>query len=508
MARMPQIPGVDYTTRPSGHVPQGGEILPFDGGSQALKEGANALGDFSDARQKTLDAITLAKQKIVDTTTATTSAQDFEEKLRAQTTMLQQQFADTPEKAPAELLKAGRQLADDTIKAAPNSQVGLKLAEKTASSIDQSMTSIHSWAQARMTQKAKSDLTTLVNQVTRGAEEQYGPGQLAAYAAAKHKDLDPLFEQLTGDSGKAKEHLDNEIAKAWVTASGARDPINTLKALDSEKGFLVDNLSTEDRKSLRAQATASFEGMGKVKQINVLKEGIDQTGKAYDLFRTGELTSSTVYSMRKANEQKALAISLDPNMSDKDRAAQIKNIGLQNETLRQLDIANRKQSGFDATPDEDTRGKLVEAHDALFKANDGKAGQNLADILKFRHDLAQAYSDNKISRNDLNRFDKSVSLAMPKAMAKEASTTGYHIPILDWNWRNPRESGNVALNDLMDEKTGLFSNLSAKQKNDARLYYVEQMNDAMENGKPMTAEATQLMARNSAYFVAGKRLPK
>ncbi len=505
MARMPQIPGVDYTSRPDGQVPQGGEILPSDGGAKALETGANFVESIADAQQRQLDQITAAKQKIVDTTTATRSAGDFEEKLRSQMTSLQSQFVDAPEKLPDEFLKSSRQLADDTIKAAPNSQVGLKLAEKTSSTIDSMMTAAHSWAQGRMTQKAKSDLTVMTNQATRGAEDVPNPVQLNAYAASKHKDLDPLFQSLTGDAQKAKEHLDSEIAKSWVTAASARDPINTLKALDAKSGFLVDNLTAEDRKSLRAQAVSSFEGMGKTKQVNVLKEGIDQTGKAYDLFRTNELTAGTVYSMRKANDAKALAISLDPNMDDKSRAAQLKTIDMQNETLRQLDIANRKQSGFDATPDEDVRGKLVEQHDALFKQDDGKAGQNLADVVKFRHDLAQAYSDNKISRNDLDRMDKSVALAMPKAMSKESTRTGLHIPVLDWTWRNPREAGNVVLNDLMDEKTGMFGTLTPAQKNNARLYYIEQMNDAMDNGRPLD---TEKFARAAAYHVAGKRLPK
>lgn len=511
---MPQIPKIDEGGRPDSGVPRA--TLPtFDGNVFRTAAGElESLGQVAargeaaqrDALQKALDA----KQKIVDTVTATRSAGDFEEALRNRADQIQQQFLDTPEKAPDEFTRQARQMADDAMKAAPNGAVQLELAHRTESAVDAGTHGMHTWAQLRMTQKAKSDMTELVNQATRGAEDQLTPGMLASYAEAKHQDLDPLFEKLTADHKTAKQDIDREMAKAWVTAAGARDPVGTMKALDAPYGgaqgdFLVNHLTAEDRKSLRSQVQSSFDGMGKFKHMQVLKEGVDLTGNAYDLFRHGELTSGAVYSMDRSLQQKKAAIALDPNMDEASRKDQLASIDLQSKTLRALDEANRKQSGFDAADDEGTRTTLLGDYDKLFKQDEGKAGKDLASVLKFRHDLAKEYSAGKISRAVFGTMDKGVSLALPQALAKETSNTGWSI--LGFEHRSVQQSGNAALNDLLDPKTGPMGNLTEKQRNDARVFYVEQLNDALENGRNLDSASAQVMARRAAYYAAGKKLP-
>lgn len=510
MARMPQIPAVDYGQRPDSGVPRA--VLPADG-SAGIEKGANAIEGLGDmaykdeaAHQKALDDALKAKQKIVDTVTATRSAGDFEEQLRNQADAIQKQLVDTPDKAPDAFTESARRLADDMLKAAPNSEVGLALAQKSGSVINQMTGEMHSWAQLRMTQKAKSDMTVMVNQATRGAEDQGSVAGLEAYARVKHATLDPLFEHLTGDHKDAKIKFDNELAKAWVTAAGARDPVGTMKALDSKDGFLVKNLSGEDRDHLRKQTESSFTGMGKFKTMGVLKEGIDLTGNAYDLFRKGELNSGTVYSLAKSIEQKKMAVSLDPNMNKESRDAQLSSLDLQAKTLQALDDANRKQSGFDAADDDRTRAKLIEDGDKLFGKDAGTNAKDLGEILKFRHDLAVAYAGNQITRSTFGTMDKHLSLILPRSMSKETGNTGtffgFGLP-----WQSARQAGNVALNDYLDPKNGMLGNLTPKQQSDARVLYMEYLNNAMEQGQTIDEASTQSMARKSAYYVAGKTLP-
>lgn len=510
MARMPQIPGVDYGQRPDSGVPR--TVLPADG-SAGIERGANGIENLGDmaykdeaAHAKALADALEAKQKIVDTVTSTRMTGDFEEKLRNQMDAIKRDLVDTPEKAPDEFTTRARQLADDMLKAAPNSEVGLALAQKTGSVINQGTGEVHSWAQLRMTQKAKSDLSVMVNQATRGAEDQGSVAGLEAYARVKHASLDPLFESLTADHKDAKLKLDNELAKSWVTAAGARDPVGTMKALDSKDGFLVKNLSAEDRDHLRRQTESSFTGMGKFKTMQGLKEGVDLTGNAYELFRKGELTSGTVFSMAKSLEQKKQAVSLDPNMDKAARDAQLKNIDVQMKTLQSLDDANRKQTGFDATDDERTRATLIENADKLFGKDAGTNAKDMGEILKFRHDLAVAYAGNQITRSTFGTYDKHLSLILPKSMSKEQSNTGtffgFALP-----WQSARQAGNVALNDYLDAKNGMLGNLTPKQQADARVLYVEHLNLAMEQGQNIDEAATQSMARKAAYYVAGKTLP-
>lgn len=511
MARMPQIPKIEYGAIPSTSVPRG-ELPSVEGVVSPIREGANTVSDLGNVMQRgeedqanALQRALDAKQKIVDTVTATRSSGDFDEGLRSQQADLQQQFLDNPEKAPNEFISRARQMADDAIKAAPNSAVGLSLAQKTAASIKTATNEMHVWAQARMTQKAKSDMTVMVNQATRGAEDQLNTTMLEAYARNRHAVLDPLYENLTDDPKAAKSKLDEEIAKSWATAAGTRDPVSTMRALDEKNGFLADHLTAEDRQHLRKQTEASFEGMGKTKEMNTLKEGVDGTGQAYELLRSGDPRFSVVMdSMKRTVEQKKQAIALDPNMSESSRASQMKLLDKQTDTLRYLDMASRKQSGFDPTTDENVRGKLLADHDKLFDKDHKSTAKDLSSILEFRHDLAKAYMSNQISTADRNRMDQSVSLAIPKALTKEKNDT-WHLGL--FNWRNPRESGNKALNDLMDPKTGMLGNLTPKQQNDARLYYMEQLNDAMQNGANVDATATQTMARRAAYLAAGKPMP-
>lgn len=520
MAKFPQPSQIDYSNLPGGETPRA-QLPNVDATGAAAREAANVVENIggmaakTEAAQQAALAKALAeKQKIVDTVNATRSAGDFEEGLRAQSDEIQNQFWDSPEKAPNEFLTRARQLADTAIKNPNNTNaVSLALAQRTAVITHAQTVGMHHWAQQRMTEKAKNDMTVMVNQATRGAEDQPSLPALEAYAEMQHMDLDPIFEHLTRDHSVAKANLDKQLATAWVTAAGARDPVGTMAALDTpytgatKNGFLNDNLTSAERATLRRQVQTSFDGIGKRKHMQQLKEGIDLTGEAYDLFRTGELTSGTVFSLRKSLEQKKMATSVDRNMNEESRKQQLASIDTQVKTLDALDDANRKQTGFDAKDDEGTREALLKDYNTLFKENDGKAGKDLEAVVKFRQDLAIAYSGNKISRATFGTMDKGLALALPKAMTKETKTTGWALPFGLFTWRSPREAGNVVLNDLFDGKTGALGTLTPKQQSNARLFYIEQLNDATESGRNLDEASAQAMARKAAYYAAGKKLP-
>jgi hypothetical protein len=503
MSRFPQIPETRIESRPGGAVgPQ--EPLNLDSGEKAIKTGAEAVDAYAtlQQQQKTLDDTNAARDKIYNTTTSTSMALDYKEKLGNLASQIQQQNIDTPEKAAPAFLEQSRLLADSTIHNPNiNSDISLSLAKATAGHINEGMTDMHRWEEGRKTQIAKNQLEKMVNVTTRGAEDRISPESLTVYMKAQHASLDPVIDKLHENPESMKSQVDHDMVKSWVVANGARDPIHTLQALDAEKGPLVDNLKAGERQTLRKEVMQSFEGMGKAKHAQVLKEGIDQTGQAYDLFRTGELTSGSVYSMQRSLEQKKMAVSLDPNMSDESRKSQLASIDTQSKTLQLLDEANRKQVGYDAKDDEGTRSKLFQAADKIFPKAGGSTSEDLGAILQFRHDLALAYNSNKIKKPTFDALEKNVALALPKALTKEASNT-WHV---GFHMRAPREAGNAALNEYFDK--GLFSGLSEQQQNDARVWYLKQFNEAMEGGQNVTAESAQQMARKAAYFVAGKKLP-
>lgn len=506
MAKMPQIPQPDYSQRPDGQV--GRATLPsMDGGVTALNDGARVLEDTATgfarqeaAQQKALQDALDAKQAIVDTVTATRGAGDFEEKLRGVSDQLQTQFVDNPEKAPAAMLVAARQLADGAVNAAPNSAVGLALAQKTASATNQMMTSMHAWAQGRMTHKAKSDLTVLQNQATHGAESVSNPTMLSLYAQERHAALDPLYDKLHGDPEFQKKELDRQMAKAWVTANSARDPVGTSKFLDEKNGFLDEHLTSDDREHGRTQAEASLNGMGKYKQMQVLKEGIDLTGNAYDLLRKDEWKPGVALDLQQALEQKKQAITLDPNMKEDARQKQLKSLDLQSKTIAALDMVNRKQTGFDPTDSqsEDVRTKINEDYQELFKGD--AVTKDLSAVIQFRHDLATAAAANIISRSTFNTMDKAVSYSLPKALATEASNTwGF---AFSKNWRTPRQAGNAALNEYFQSGNGKgLGAFTETERNAAREYYIDRLSDASERQQTVDKALAKTMAIDAADFV-------
>lgn len=511
---MPQIPGIEYGSRPDGEVGHANPG-PIDGGAQALRTGAEAVESFADNRQRQLDAqqkqldqINAEKQKVLDTTTATRTIGDFETAMRGQLAGLQKQYADHPDKVGPEFVTAARAAADDLVKNAPNTAVGLAVARHVENSINSFAKANDDWAGRRATQMAGNNFQVAVNRATRGAEDVGGPAALGAYARQQWQTIRNDAGNLTANPKDFQQKFYGEIAKAWVIAAsgGANgrdpDPVRVLEAIDAPKGFLADYLTAEDRKSLRAQVQASFEGVGKAKQARVLMENVDQGGQAYDLYRTGEFNSSTAYSMQRANEQKRLAISLDPNMDEGSKRAQLKSIDQQNETLHYLDVAQRKQSGFGANPDQKVRRELLKAYDGLFSNESASPAKNLEAIGQFRHDMAKEYAAGNISRADLDRMDRGLSLALPRNMAN--ATKEMQDASGSFSWRQPRVAGSAHIEDLFDDK-GVYANATEKQKNEARLFYIEQVNEAMERGTPVTDETTRAMAVKAAQFIMARR---
>lgn len=512
MARMPQIPAVEYGGTPAAPVERAPLGNPAEVGegldrvASAAEDIGNVVGQRAAAAQRVQAKISAQKQAIIDTTSAARDGLDFDQQLRTSAAQLRQQFADQPDKATDELVRRGRELADGMVKTASNSAVQLALSRRTGASLAEQAKAMGKWAELQTTRKAQNDMVGMVNQATRGAEDQFTPNQLTAYAEQRHVELDPLFDKLTGDSAKAKRHLDNEIAKSWANAASARDPIGTLKYLDAEGGFLVTSLSAEDRNHLRDKAQASLEGNGRQKRAKVLMDGIDQVGQAAQLFRDGKLTPGVVYDMSRANEQKKLAVSVDPNMDDSSRKLQLQDLDRQNETLRQLDIASRKQAGYAAMPDEKVRHATIKAYNAVFDNEEKSPEKTLEAIGEFRHGMMKAFADGDISRADFERMEKGLGLALPKAMASFAGRLGDPRSggPFDFAWREPRYAGNQALADMFDSK-GVFANATPKQQNAARMFYIEQLNEAAERGTDITAETSRAFALKAANFAVGKR---
>lgn len=500
MARMPQIPEIPRGARPDGGV--GRAVLPTgDGGAEALERGAGALGTLAagqykdaEAYQQGLSDALAAKQKIVDSVTSTRSAGDFEEKLSSLSTQMQKDYLDTPDKAPAAFLETARGAADDAINAAPNTAVGLALSQKTASSINSAMVGMHTWAQGRMTQKAKSDLTVLSNQVVNGAAAQPDLKGLSNYLTIKKAALGAAYNGIHGDPEAEWQKTASAATKNWFISRGDLDPVAGLKALDAPKGPGIDNMDAETRDSVRKSLQQSLVGFGKEQNFKVVSANVKSIQSLYDAHLDGSLDSNTLDAVQNANAQEQAATKLDPKLTPEQRDA---NLGQLQQTSKAIDALakiHREGLHYDGTDDSATLAKLLQDRKDLFKTPDGENGNDLMRVADFQNRLLAAAADKKLSPGSFQTMFNSVSLDMPEALTAESNNTGSF-----WHSQTPREAGNEAMNKSPD-----FMHLEPDAQNRARIMYMSMLNDATKTGGDTSTKSVTAMAINAVKLAGAK----
>lgn len=503
MARMPQVPQTDRGNRPGGQV--GRAVLPSENGAEAFASGANAVeglgqntAKLDDARQQGLNDALAAKQKIVDHVTAARSAGDFEENLSSLSTQMQKDYIDTPDKAPAAYLEAARGAANDAVKAAPNSAVGLALSEKTASSINSGMVGMHTWAQGRMTQKAKSDLTVMDNQVVNGAAAQPDLKGLSNYLLIKKAALGQAYKGIHGDPEAEWQKTASAATKNWFVSRGDLDPVAGLKALDEAKGPGIDNLNAEQRDSVRKSLQQSLVGFGKEQAFKVVSANVKDIQNLYDAHLDGSLDAKTLDSVQNANALEQASTKIDPKLTPEQRDA---NLGQLQQTSKAIDALakiHREGLRYDGTDDPDTLSKLLVDRKDLFKTPEGENGDDLMRVADFQHRLLAAAADKKLSPGSFQTMFNSVALDMPKALAAESENTGPGAWSF-WHAQTPRQAGNDAMNKSPD-----FMHLDGEAQSRARIMYMGMLNDAVKSGGDTSTKSVTAMAINAVKLAGAK----
>ncbi len=500
---MPQVPETPRGNRPDGQV--GRARLPAENGAEAFALGANAVeglgqadAKLDDARQQGLNDALAAKQKIVDSVTAARSAGDFEENLSSLSVQMQKDYIDTPDKAPAAYLEAARGAANDAINAAPNSAVGLALSQKTASSINSAMVGMHTWAQGRMTQKAKSDLTVMDNQVINGAAAQPDLKGLSNYLLIKKAALGQAYKGIHGEPEAEWQKTASAATKNWFVSRGDLDPVAGLKALDEPKGPGIDNLNAEQRDSVRKELEQAVVGYGKKQRFAVLESGVKNVQALYESHLDGSLDAKTLDAVKNANMLEQASTKIDPKLTPEQRDA---NLGKLQETSKAIDALasiHREGQRYDGTDDSETLTKLLQDRKDLFKTPDGENGDDLMRVADFQHRLLAAAADKKLSPGSFQTMFNSVALDMPKALAAEEKNTGPGAWAF-WHSQTPREAGNEAMNKSPD-----FMHLDADAQSRARIMYMGMLNDAVKSGGDTSTKSVQAMAINAVKLAGAK----
>lgn len=515
MAKIPRIAQGDRPSAvPGSSLPGAGSgVAPLIDAIGTLTETGYKIAADAEQEQALIKRqATEAKQAILNEVNASRHAGDYEESLVSATEKLKKDFFDDPDKAPEQLLVLGRQLADQQIQNAPNTDVSLDLAQKTASRLDSAMREMHNWAQLRQTQKAKGDLSVIINRATAGAESVSTPAALEGYIKTKEAELTAVFHNVLGSEAPGKmAEMRSGMARSWVLTMGDRDPLGVLAALDAKAGPLVDYLDVGTREALRKDTKSSFEGLQKTRELDAIRAGISSNRKLAESFMAGDPGFAGVaFDQRRALEEQKKAVAAQMSLD----TSVLKKLGVDpqgqtgDEVVKVLDArlafvdaiekARRRQTAFNA-PDDPTSVTALLLQQQ--KAMTSKNGKDTKAIVEFQRDLAIAISNEKVSGSTASTLFKTMSLSMDQATSNAEDPTGLNLYLA---WRYPRVAGDMELNDQFN---GQFKKLDKNVQAKARLEYMRLFNAAQESGTTIDGKSARKLALRALSLESGEHLP-
>lgn len=514
---MPKIPRISLESSSAG-VPGAAPLSPSTVAAPIanLTSLADTAFDISSAegRRQALEmrAAIEQKQAIVNEVDAGRRSGDYEEDITGYSENLKKEFWDSPDKAPAQLIEIGRTLQDRQREQAPNTQVGLEFVQRSNARLAAAVREMHDWALSRQSQKAKGDLSVIVNRATAGAEAVGGVPALGVYIAAKEKELTSVFQNVLGsDAQSAMAGMRSGMVRAWAQATGNRGSagaLSVLQALDVTKpgSPLVDNLKDTEREALRKDAKADFAGGFKNQLLEEVKKGTSQNDELFDLtMKSPQDAGEALYAAETAlgEQAKAAAVQLSVDTSALEKYG----IDLQGRSadeipqlindrityVKALNYARRTMIGFDAEDDPTAVGGLLLAADKEIKSH-----KELAEFPKQQARLAVAFSDKKISQATFSTLYKTMANTLKVAAAKQEDPWG---PNVVREYFNPRLAGQGALTDGFASRPKFRDNKAMQHR--VRVKFLAQFISAQERGVVLTTQAAREMATRVLLMESG-----
>lgn len=497
--------------RPSG-TPGARRTAP--GITSAIQESLSAAGELTGiiskrfAKQEREEALKLrdiaeAKQAVVNQVDAGKRLGDFEEDLAGVGEFIREQFSNRPEMAVDELTKIARELIKTEEELSPNTAVGLQVVRGAVSKTDTIIRQMREWVVGRQTQKAKNDLGILINQTTRGAESLVSVDALEAYLAEKEKGLSPLFDNVFGvKSGEEMAKMKSDSSQAFLNVFGDRNPLEGLSLLDAKSGPLVDNLDARQREAARKDLRSSFEGIGRQRDRDLLRESINGGNETVRDLETGALDARLVRRRRKALAKKKKVAEVDSRFTPEQRKSHIATIEKEEKILAAADRARRRWLAFEAEDEIGLVSELLRQQEDLFKKSNNEKGKDLAKWLDHQVNLAEAYGNKNISQGSFNQMYKAAALTLDAALKNESKNTGWNFLI---DFRSPRQVGNTVINKRLN--TAEFRNTTSEQQARIRVTYIQKLNNAQESGEEITDAKAKRFALEALSLETGTSIP-
>ena len=501
MARMPQIPEPEISSRPDSRATNP-EPIDSEAATRPIQQataGAAEMGGQLESLQQQRDEAAQKLQAVGDKVTATKLAGDHAEKLRNLSDQLQQQFWDQPDKYPDEFRRQAQALTDAEIAAAPNQQIALDLAQKNAETDNQHTALAHSWMIGRTAQKAKSDVTQLMSDQVKSAEGMKTLGGLNAAIVQATKAITPLSRQVHADSEGELLKLKHDMASGWMWANGPTDPAGVRAAIDdalkTKKGPLYDNVGPKELVEYQKRSDGWAKSYGETQNFKVAAEGVDSNTKVLSAFQGKDgLTGSNIYAMERALMHQQVAIKSDPRYANSPDAKvqQSEIVQTQLDTLRALRDASTQGGQTSGKYDPKKTAALIHRVNALGQSEQ-RAPNDLLKVLQVQRDLAFAQRDHWISPNDAATLMDRLGLITGKNLAKNIGNPSATGPLKSPIEPDPVHQAGVSALDTFI-KSGAYGRLSPEMTTAMHSEYLRMTNETAKAGRNTDEASAKKMA--------------
>ncbi len=520
MPKIPRINQGDSSINPTTAAPLSAESVAMPGLALAgLADTAFQVLSAEDKRVALEQRAALEqKQAIANEVEAGRRADDYEESLVSYMANLRKEFADSPDKAPAQLLELGRGLQDSQRQAVSNTQVGLEFAQRSNTRLSQAVREMHDWALGQQTIKIKGDLKVRMNRAINGAESVGSLEGLKNYIAARKADLASAVRNVYGSGESDKmDDLGAAMTRAWVRAQDSSEgALMALEALDSTKvgDPTFDNLDGDERNALRKDAMSSFAGSFKRRLLDELKRGTSQNHDLFDVVMNDpQNAGGAIIAAQNALEEQYVAVKAQKKIDLK--AIQKWGVDLHGHSpdeipeaisdrlryVKALDYARRNMIGLDAEDDPASLAGAVLRTNKVIHSSDGKTMTN---YVKQQADIAELYSNKRITVASFTALFTNLATALVPALEDAENPAG---PNKVRAWFSPKIAGDVRLN----AEFATLPKLNADQglQDRIRIRYYTQLNAAAARGLVLkNDDAREMAMRALEYETARAALEK
>lgn len=500
---MAGIPRIEQGSLPGSAVPQGAPETGEAGArmigavGDLARTGAGIAAEYEKQAQEALDR----KQQITDAVEIGRRSAEFESSLRATIEEMKARpdIWNNPRAAEAEFLARAQDDINFEVEQATkyNDRVGLGMARETSATRDALRHEVRTWISLRETQKAKTDMEDVINQVAAQAGTLASPAALTRHidtALAKHSSrLDATY----GADADAKKRLLRERSTlAFYLNRTEKSPVHAAEELQSGTGPSTI-LPPEKRDELLRRARNSRDGRQLVNEDAMLASAAGKTKELVEHLDAGTLTWEMVSRMKDAHEEQLRAVASNPEYTVAEKAAYTKQLNEQIKTIDAIEDIRMRGVTFRA---EDQISAGEAAVESLNKTLKKLKGQNdFAVLVQQQRDITRLRHEGKISAGHFNTLMQTVNRAVEHTLTASAQDTG-------WLWNSGRQAGNEAMATIFT--TSIAKNATPQQRLDSWMDFTDAYNAATKDGSKLTNEQVEDLAYKAVSYRTGLKVQK